>query len=207
MATITVGHQLHQHRTFASANVRDSDVGGGTNSPGGLAGGLRALDEAARGRVKRIVLVSDGLDNTRSQAESLARASFGNGITVSSLGIGLDFDESYMGGVAQSGHGNFAFLKDGSNMAKFLERELDQTALTTIENATVRLDLPRGMRLVSALGASSGKSSTHWRIPSSSPMPTAPRATAGLAPTVASGLVALIARTLPNTDIANPIAL
>ena len=140
-------------RSSLQDRIRRLDVGGGTNIPGGLSGGLRALDEAARGRVKRIVLVSDGLDNTRTQAESLARSSAGNGITVSSLGIGLDFDESYMGGVAQSGHGNFAFLKDGGNMAKFLERELDQTALTTVENATVRLELPRGMRLVSASGA------------------------------------------------------
>jgi Ca-activated chloride channel family protein len=140
-------------RSSLSSRIRNLDAGGGTNIPGGLSHGLRSLDEAAKGRVRRIVLVSDGLDGTREQAESLARSSFASGITVSSLGIGLDFDESYMGSVAQSGHGNFAFIKDGDSLAGFLKRELDETATTTVENARVELQLPSGMRFVSATGA------------------------------------------------------
>jgi len=142
--------------------IRELEAGGGTNIPGGLSHGLRALDEASKGRVRRIVLVSDGLDSTRAQAEALARTSFASGITVSSLGIGLDFDESYMGSVSQNGHGNFAFIKDnsfaftkdgGDSLATFLKRELEETATTTVENANVRLELPSGMRFVSATGA------------------------------------------------------
>jgi Ca-activated chloride channel family protein len=140
-------------RTELAAKIRQLEASGGTNIPGGLAHGLRALDESARGRVRRIVLVSDGLDSTRAQAENLARTSFSSGITVSSLGIGLDFDESYMGSLAQNGHGNFAFVKDGASLATFLHRELEETAGTTIENARVRLQLPEGMRFVSATGA------------------------------------------------------
>ena len=140
-------------RGALATRVRQLDAAGGTNIPGGLSHGLRALDEAARGRVRRMVLVSDGLDNTRAQAENLARSSFSSGITVSSLGVGLDFDESYMGSLAQNGHGNFAFVKDGASMASFLHRELEETAGTTIENARVRLQLPAGVRFMSATGA------------------------------------------------------
>jgi Ca-activated chloride channel family protein len=140
-------------RNSLSLRVRDLEASGGTNIPGGLSHGLRSLDEAAKGRVRRIVLVSDGLDGTRAQAESLARASFESGITVSSLGIGLDFDETYMGSVAQSGHGNFAFIKDGDSLASFLQRELEETATTTLENARVEIELPSGVRFVSATGA------------------------------------------------------
>ncbi len=140
-------------RRALSSRIGEIEAGGGTNIPGGLSHGLRSLDEAAKGRVRRIVLVSDGLDSTRAQAESLARTSFASGITVSSLGIGLDFDESYMGSVAQSGHGNFAFIRDGGSLAGFLERELEQTARTTVENARVRLVLPEGARFISATGA------------------------------------------------------
>ncbi|HEY8079947.1 MAG TPA: VWA domain-containing protein, partial [Labilithrix sp.] len=145
--------RVGQVRSALSQKIRELDAGGGTNIPGGLSHGLRALDEAARGRVRRIVLVSDGLDSTRVQAENLARSSFGAGITVSSLGIGLDFDESYMGSIAQNGHGNFAFVKDGGSLAAFLHRELEETSTTTIENAHVRLELPRGVQFVSATGA------------------------------------------------------
>ena len=140
-------------RESLSARIRQLDAGGGTNIPGGMSAGLRALEESARGRVRRLVLVSDGLDSTRVQAENLARSSFASGITVSSLGIGLDFDESYMGSLAQNGHGNFAFVKDGASLAKFLHRELEETAGTTIENTRVRLQLPEGVRFISATGA------------------------------------------------------
>jgi Ca-activated chloride channel family protein len=140
-------------RATLASKIRALDAGGGTNIPAGLSRGLREIGEAGRGRVRRIVLVSDGLDATRAQAENLARSSFSSGVTVSSLGIGLDFDESYMGSVAQSGHGNFAFVKDGASLASFLHRELEETSGTTIENARVRLELPSGVRFVSATGA------------------------------------------------------
>jgi Ca-activated chloride channel homolog len=140
-------------RSSLSSRIRGLDAGGGTNIPSGLSKGLRALDETSRGRVRRIVLVSDGLDGSRTQAESLARSGFGAGVTVSSLGVGLDFDESYMGSIAQVGHGNFAFVKDGASLATFLRRELEETSSTTVENARVRLELPPGVRFVGATGA------------------------------------------------------
>lgn len=140
-------------RSTLAARVNAIEAAGGTNIPGGLSHGLRTLDEAAKGRVRRIVLVSDGLDHTRAQAEALARSSFTSGISVSSLGVGLDFDESYMGSIAQNGHGNFAFVKDGASLASFLRRELEETSSTTIENAQARIKLPTGVRYVSAHGA------------------------------------------------------
>ncbi len=135
------------------SRIREIRAGGGTAIPRGLAAALTQLDGASRARVRRVVLASDGLDSTRSDAENLARGGSERGITVSSMGIGLDFDEGYMGGLARSGHGNFAFVRDASTLATFLQRELVETATTTLENATVRLDLPPGVRFVRATGA------------------------------------------------------
>lgn len=140
-------------RASLKARIEELRAGGGTNIPSGLERGSRALSESLGGRVRRIVLVSDGLDSTRVQAEGLARSSFASGVTVSSLGIGLDFDEAYLGGVAQNGHGNFAFIKDGGSLATFLARELHETAATTLEDARVELTLPDGIRFVSVTGA------------------------------------------------------
>jgi Ca-activated chloride channel family protein len=114
---------------------------------------MSALEEAGKGRVKRVVLVSDGLDSTRAEAERLARTSAEKGVTVSSLGIGLDFDASYMSGVASIGHGNFGFVKDPGALVTFLQRELHETAATTIEGARVRIKLPNGVRVSHASGA------------------------------------------------------
>jgi Ca-activated chloride channel family protein len=133
--------------------VREIQSGGGTNIPPALQKGLAQLEESGRGRVRRVVLVSDGLDSTRAQAEDLARTSAARGVTISSMGIGLDFDEAYMGGVARLGRGNFAFVKDAGALAGFLKREVQEGATTTLENAAARLSLPDGVRFVRAVGA------------------------------------------------------
>lgn len=144
---------VREVRGSLSSRIRELTANGGTNIPSGLSQGLEALDRSDRERVRRVILVSDGLDSTRAQAEELARGAFRSGVTVSSLGIGVDFDESYMGAVSQNGHGNFAFVKDGASLASFLTRELVETASTTVENAKVKLTLPAGVRFVSATGA------------------------------------------------------
>jgi Ca-activated chloride channel family protein len=135
------------------SKVQGLTAAGGTNIAPALRQGLRALAEAAKGRVLRVVLASDGLDSTRAASEQIARESAGRGVTISSMGIGLDFDASYMAGVARSGRGNFAFVNDAEALTSFLHRELEETAATTIEGATARIKLPAGVRLVRAVGA------------------------------------------------------
>jgi Ca-activated chloride channel homolog len=145
--------RLGNVREQLNASVRAISASGGTNIPPALSKGLAQLEESGRGRVRRVVLVSDGLDSTRAQAEEVARTSAARGVTISSMGIGLDFDESYMGGVARSGRGNFAFVKDASALAGFLKREVKEGATTTIDSATARINLPEGVTFVRAVGA------------------------------------------------------
>ncbi len=145
--------RLGEVREEVNQRVRHIEAEGGTAIPRGLSSGLHALEEAGTGRVDRVVLVSDGLDSSRPESTRMAKEAFEKGVTVSTLGIGLDFDEAYMSGVSQAGHGNFGFVKDAPALAGFLHRELDEAAATTIEDARVRLHLAPGVRFVSASGA------------------------------------------------------
>ncbi len=145
--------RLGSVRDSLGTRIKQIEAEGGTAIPLGMRASMKALEEAGRGRVRRVVVVSDGLDSSRIESEHLAHDSFEHGVTVSSLGIGLDFDEAYMGSVSRSGHGNFAFVKDGAALTAFLQRELHETASTTIEGAVVQLKLPHGLHFVSATGA------------------------------------------------------
>jgi Ca-activated chloride channel family protein len=145
--------RVGQVREGLVRRIEAIEAGGGTNIPPALALGMQTLSDAAGGRVRRVVLASDGLDSTRALAEEYARKSAERGITVSSMGIGLDFDEGYMGGLARAGHGNFGFVKDTATLATFLHRELEETATTTVEGVKARLHLPDGVRFVGATGA------------------------------------------------------
>ena len=145
--------RVGQVREALIARIEAIQAGGGTNIPPALAQAMRALADAGKGRVRRVVLASDGLDQSRALAEQYAKSSADQGVTVSSMGIGLDFDEGYMGGVARAGHGNFGFVKDGASLATFLHRELEETATTTVEAVSARVRLPEGVRFVQATGA------------------------------------------------------
>jgi Ca-activated chloride channel family protein len=140
-------------RSSLIARIQRMEAGGGTNIPAALRQGTAALRDASPDRVQRLVLVSDGLDSTRSEAEQLARSDADLGATVSTLGIGLDFDEAYMSSVAEAGRGNFAFVENASALSRFLDRELVETAATTVERATARIQLPAHLRFVRAVGA------------------------------------------------------
>lgn len=133
--------------------VNALQAGGGTNIPPALSQGLSLLSEASGRRVRRVVLVSDGLDSGRGRAVDIAQNASDSRATVSALGIGLDFDEGYMSAVANAGRGNFGFVQDGGALARFLERELKETASTVIESARARVELPLGARFVRAVGA------------------------------------------------------
>ncbi len=126
---------------------------GGTNIPGALQLALGVLRRTSDARVKRMVLVSDGLDNTRAEAVRLAQTGLAAGATISALGIGLDFDEAYLAAVSRAGHGNFAFVDRPSALARFLNQELTETATTTVRGVRARLHLPAGLRFVRAIGA------------------------------------------------------
>ncbi len=128
-------------------------AGGGTNIPPALSRGMDEVSRAAPGRVRRVVLVSDGLDSSRAQAERLARQGASTSTTVSALGIGLDFDESYMSAVAGAGRGNFGFVENTEALARFLTRELDETASTVIDDARAHFRVPSGLVFVRAVGA------------------------------------------------------
>jgi Ca-activated chloride channel family protein len=146
--------RLGNVRSSLRARILEMGAGGGTNIPRGLTVGVEALGRAGfEDRIQRLVLVSDGLDSSRPQSEALARSTAARGMTVSALGIGLDFDESYLSAVARGGRGNFGFVQDAATLARFLDRELSETAATTVRNAMARLRLPAGAHFVRAIGA------------------------------------------------------
>lgn len=131
-------------------------IEGGTNIPAGLAAGAAALETAGADFAQRLVLVSDGQDTSGQPLDRTAarvRDRADQGVTLSALGVGADYDERFMSRVADAGRGNYEFLRDGAQLRSFLARELNQASRTTVDNAYASLDLPAGWRLARTYGA------------------------------------------------------
>jgi Ca-activated chloride channel homolog len=107
-------------------------------------------------KVNRIILMSDGEPTegvtNAADLEQLAREIRGQGVTVSSIGLGTDFNEDLMQGLAESGSGGYAYLRDGSQLATIFQKDLQQASTTIARDVLLRLDLPDGVQLGDVLG-------------------------------------------------------
>jgi Ca-activated chloride channel family protein len=114
---------------------------------GGLELGIaQAVD--ARQSTNLVLLLSDGQANVgETDVEAVGKralAARGEGVTVSTLGMGRDYNEALMAEIAIDGGGRFYHIASAGQIAAYLTGELGEMASLAARNATVRFDLPAG---------------------------------------------------------------
>ena len=139
------------------AYLRDLDADGSTNIGGGLqAGALAAREHQARYSNNRLVLLSDGqptvgITDPDGLARIVSRIREG-GLTVTSLGVGRDFDERLMARLAEAGGGFYGDIGDSARLAEVFARELDQASRMVARDLELRLLVPANVRVEEVLG-------------------------------------------------------
>lgn len=124
------------------------EEGGGTNIDGGLLAARRMLARAkADGAVGRIILISDGrpTEGNRS-ANVLARHADklrDMGASLSTIGVGLDYNEDLMETLATHGGGRYHYLKRARQLGQILNAEL--THATNVVARQVALHMPTSL--------------------------------------------------------------
>ena len=134
------------------ANIRP---GGGTNMSSALEHGS-SITGSAPGRSRRMILISDGLANEGDPSvEGLSRRATiaaRNEVVVSTVGVGVDFNEFLMSAVADAGTGNYYFLNDVERLAQVFADELGATRDTVASAVTVAFETGPGIRVADAAG-------------------------------------------------------
>jgi Ca-activated chloride channel family protein len=130
---------------------------GSTNISGGLeeaANELRKYTQAYR--VSRIILLSDGQPTAGlvepAELTRLAATFQREGMTVSGLGVGEDFNERLMQGLAEQGGGFYGYIQDSERLADIFRRELEQATGTVARGVELRLELPEGVTDAEVMG-------------------------------------------------------
>ncbi len=142
---------------------------GGTNISAGLTSGQSAV---ARYRstyaVNRIILLSDGQptegiteDAGLTQVVKDIRA---EGITVSSIGVGTDFNEDLMQAFAEYGAGAYGFLEDAGQLATIFQKDLQQATTSVARGVELSFELPPGVMLGEVLGYRSSQDGQRVRV-------------------------------------------
>ncbi len=130
---------------------------GGTNIGEGLLAGRRAVEANAREyRVNRIILVSDGQptqgETNPSALSDISSEIRRSGISVSAIGVGLDFNESLMQTIAELGSGAYGYLNDAAKLAGLFQRDLELAATMVARDVELSFELPPGTQLLDVLG-------------------------------------------------------
>ena len=131
--------------------------GSGTNLAGGLQQGFEEARKNFRsGVVNRVILLSDGLANVGiidpAQIGALAQQIREHSISVSTMGVGIDFNENLMANIADHSGGNYYYISKEINMADVFRREWNLMRNQIANNATATLELASGVEVADVAG-------------------------------------------------------
>ncbi|MEM9692826.1 MAG: VWA domain-containing protein [Myxococcota bacterium] len=128
----------------------------------GLEAGLRELATTQVGQgamVSRMLLLSDGeatagvrdLDGFRQLAERARRG----GVSVSAIGVDVDYNEEIMSVVGRHSNGRHAFVEDVGSLSQMFRDELSSLHKTVAGDTDVRIRLAPGVELLEVFDRSS----------------------------------------------------
>ena len=120
---------------------------GGTNISAGLKNSARLVAFSKdEDRLTRVVLMSDGLANEgiteQDEMRRLVKRMAKSGITVSTIGLGSDYDEAMLRAIAEAGNGNYYYVESPAQTTTIFDQEVRGLLQTVAED--VRLNLVGG---------------------------------------------------------------
>jgi Ca-activated chloride channel family protein len=121
--------------------------GGSTDLAKGWYLGLLELQSYSSDRhINRMILLSDGQANRGETKPSVLGAESGRardelGITTSTVGVGVDFQEDLLAAIARDSGGRFWYIGD-SSIEEIIREEFSGALSVYLERPSIRLDLP-----------------------------------------------------------------
>lgn len=160
-------------------------------------------------RQNRVLLLSDGQATTGllndERVLSLSTAYAVEGIGLSTVGLGIDFDPSLMRGLSERGGGAFYFLEDTAAVEEVFEQEAQALLLPLASEVTIDMQIAPGYALRDIVGtklADIDDNTAHMAIPS---LHLAHReSTSDHEGGRRGGGGAIVAELIPTTDEGNP---
>lgn len=132
-------------------------AGGDTALFAGVSVGAREVRKFLdRRRVSRVVLLSDGQANVGPSSPyelaDLGASLIKEGISVTTIGLGMGYNEDLMASLAEASDGNHAFAENGADLARIFNFEFGDLLSVVARDVRVEIQLSPGVRPIRALG-------------------------------------------------------
>jgi len=166
-----------QDKNYLQQKISAIQPRGSTNISSGLQTAIQMVRENnSPARSERIILISDGLANqgitdpaalssmvtAASQTRGFREAS--SPFALSTIGVGLDFNEYLLSNLADRGQGSYYYLQNPSGMHNILAEEFRGASEIYASNTELNFDLPPDITLTDASGYPVQRQGNHYIV-------------------------------------------
>ena len=142
---------------WIEGRIRQIRSGGNTALFGGVSQGAAEVRKNLDGNyVHRIILLSDGIANVGpSSPEDLGRlgaALIKEDISVTTVGVGTDYNEDLMTSLSQNSDGNTYFVESSRDLSRIFTAELGDVLSVVAKKVNIIIELPNGVKPLNIIG-------------------------------------------------------
>jgi len=152
---------------FPAQEVEDKDLlkrrisriqpGGSTALYAGVQLGAEQVQKhLSSERINRVILLSDGLANVGPSSprdlRRLGGAISERGIAVTTIGVGDDYNEDLMAGLAEASDANYYYVKDTEKLPEIFAKELGELLAIAAREVRIEILCPDGVRPIGFIG-------------------------------------------------------
>jgi Ca-activated chloride channel family protein len=107
-------------------------------------------------RINRVILLSDGIANvgpsSPRELRRLGQALSERGISVTTIGVGDDYNEDLMAGLAEASDANYYYVKDTERLPEIFARELGELVTVAAREVRIEIICPNGVKPIGLIG-------------------------------------------------------
>jgi Ca-activated chloride channel family protein len=137
-------------RERIAADLRAISLGGDTCISCGIEDGLSQIERVS-GKVNRMILLSDG-EATAGVRDvptfrSIAQRARDRGVSITTIGVDVDYNEKILAAVAQESNGRHYFVENDAALQRVFEQEAEGLGSTVASAAEANIELGPGVEL------------------------------------------------------------
>ena len=148
---------LGDRRREIKRMIQRIETGGSTALYGGVQAGGRQLDEfLSKQRINRVMLLSDGIANvgpsSNREISQLGSRLSKSGVSVTTIGLGDDYNETLMTALAEASDANYYYVADVEELPGVFKDELGELQSIVAREVVIEIRCPEGVRPLRFLG-------------------------------------------------------
>jgi Ca-activated chloride channel homolog len=156
-AEVLVPAQKVEDKDALKEKIEGIEVSGGTALYAGVQMGADQLQEFfSEKRINRVILLSDGLANVGPSSPRQLRQLGSNlsekGISVTTIGVGDDYNEDVMAGIAEASDANYYYVQDTEKLPEIFSKELGEMLSVAARDVKIEIICPDGVKPLGFIG-------------------------------------------------------